>query len=342
MVNRKNKQKKRKGMNPVTASRSHDKLVHGVCALTDPFCIEAKGARWADQIGQTVTFTYQARQIISLTTGVGDSWAAVYIDPAYALNSVAPGAYYRTLDVDSSEFGGFTPANPTTGNVDDQLASFLASDVATGARVVSAGATWWDVAPRTGVGGTVVATEFSSHDSYLNYASSGMRASATNMGNCVMVHDRRKDGTWICRPSNPNAYKFVSIGDSADDNFGNLRTSLLVAASGAAETTLLNIEIVINFEFTVSSESVFARTAKPNPMSAGNLLAAKSAGMAESSMNSFIEGGKETAKRYVHSLASRVAKQLGSAAAGYVGTLMGGPVGGVGSMAAYGAIMDVD
>lgn len=311
---------------------SSDKLVHDVCGLTDPFCIHADGARWSDDVGQTATITYQSRSIITVSSDANGR-AALYIDPAYALNAAAPGAVYRQLTLAGVVA---TAGNPVT-IPDSTLANLLASDVTTGARLISAGATWWDVVPATGAGGRVIASEITNFKAYSNMSSGTFGVNNAVLSPNVQVSDRRQPNSWICRPSNPMAYNFLNSQDS-DDLYQEIRTALILAVSGPASTPLIEIELVMNFEFTVTVESVYSRLATPHPTSASNRLAAKTAGKLESAMQPFIEGGKASVGRYITNLAKSAANAAMRAAGAYVGGMIAGPVG---AGAGY-AIMDVD
>jgi hypothetical protein len=129
-------------------------LEKAVCALTDPFCIEARGAQWSDQVGNTATITYQSRMVFSLIAD-GSGWVSLYFDPQYCVNTVTPGAIYRIL---SSAAGIANVGNPNT--VDPILAALVSGSVTSGMRIVSAGARWWDIAAMTGVGGSVISSRW--------------------------------------------------------------------------------------------------------------------------------------------------------------------------------------
>jgi hypothetical protein len=327
MVNRQRRPKAKQASKAVVKStrapRRPDQtsqIAHKVCGLTDPFCIHADGARWSDQVGNVSTITYQSRILVNVqSNSSGD--AAVYFDPAYAMNSVNPGAYHQALTVTA---GAVTAANPTTVG-DATLASLLASSVTTGARVVSAGATWWDTVAATGAGGSVIATEVPNYKAYTNTPGTFSSTQATLSAN-VMVMDRRKHGSWISRPSNPAAYNFLNSQDS-DDLYQEVRTALILCVTGPPSLTVIKLELVVNFEFTVTLESIYGRIAKPNPSNASNLLAARVAGKVESAMQPFFEGGKTLVGRAIATVATRAARAALTAAGAYLGGPSGAVVG---------------
>jgi hypothetical protein len=261
-------------------------------------------------------------------------YAAITFFPDYAIYH-GGGDFYKINVVTTTSVA---TGSPDSG--DGVLPTVLDTANASGARIVSAGCTWWDVAPATGAGGFVIATEWANYDSYANASGSAFTGSSASVGQQSNVTDRRKRGSWVSRPSAPNAYNFNTTDTGVTPEF--MRTGVTLVCTGAASTTVLNVEMVLNFEIQVSAESAYSRMVRPNPVSSLSIKAASISGDVESKMSPFIEGGKEAVKRYVHDHAANaigfVARSIGAAVGGY----LGGPPGMAAGYSAGGYIMDVD
>lgn len=305
-----------------------DALVHRLCAMTDPFCKAANGARWTDAIGQTATITYQSR-VITIVESNSSGYGALSFVPDFCFRG-SNGYYYvnNTVTVASAAI-----VSPTQG--DEVLQTLLGAAHTQGGRIVSAGASWWDIVPATGSGGAVIATEFASYPSLKVSPGSppALDVRGTGWGSRSEVYDRRTKGSWICRPSDPMAYTFYDADSLADK-----RTCLFLAPNGPASSGLIEVEMVINFEFQVSAASILNRTLKPNPVNEVSTHAAKLAGQTESQMSSFIAGGKQAVNAYVHRLGQTVARASMSA----IGNAIGGPTGGYIAGAISNIAMEVD
>lgn len=303
-----------------------DALVHRLCAMTDPFCTAANGARWTDAIGQTATITYQSR-VLTIMTANSSGYAALSFVPDFAF--AGSNGYFYTQNVVTTASAAIVA--PDQG--DQVLQTLLGGAYTQGGRIVSAGATWWDIVPATGSGGAVIASEFASYYALSGAPGSVLDVRGTGWGNRSEVTDRRAKGSWICRPSDPTAYAFHDSTSQADK-----RTCLFLAPNGPASGVLIEVEMVINFEFQVSAASILNRTLKPNPVNPISTHAAKLAGVAESQMSSFIAGGKQAVTSYIHRLGQNVAR----ASFGAVGTAIGGPAGGIIAGAIGNMAMEVD
>jgi len=300
--------------------------------MTDPFCDAAIGARWTDAVGQTATLTYTSKSVVTLTAGTSGRAALTFV-PSFALANTN-GFFYI-----ENAFSGTSVVVAGPDTSDGVLPSILTADNTAGARIVSAGCTWWDVSSATSAGGSVIATEWSDYNSYNNAVLGLFPDSSLGLGSRATVCDRRKPCSWISRPSGPDAYNFIDITGAIDHHN---RTAVTIIANGSASVPLIAVEFSINFEIQVSAESVFTRMVRPNPVSQVAVQAARVAGQLESGMDPFIAGGKDAVHRAITNGASRF---VGSAL-GYGARLAGAYFGGVPGAIAGGAgmdlIMDVD
>lgn len=316
MVKQKNKSKKRQmTVSRRPSSAQAQTLAKKVCALTDPFCHASHGMRWTDD-GDSATITYQRREVVTVTTGATYAWA-----------------YLQFFPGNGGDLDTYTSA-AATGNAATIAANasgtFTVTDSET-VRVVSAGARWFDVAPATSAGGHVIASEC---QSYNHVAGKTVTSGDANFTNKVKVYDRRQPVTWISKPTATNAYGWYQPSATPTQDVTNRRSGLILAVTGAAGTAVLEVELVVNYEFTINADTLLARIAGASPSNPSTRFAAKVAYEMESSMDTFVARSSDAAIQHLENVALHYVKKGLAATAGY---LLGGPAG-----ATAGLIMDVD
>jgi len=277
-------------------SNAKRQVVESVCAVTDPFCPAASGARWADK-SAVGTATMQSRMIITLATGTNGYGALLffpsctkYFFQQYALTS-----------------GTLTPTT-LTGEAGSTSAFFSYCDTV---RVVSAGLRCWDIAASTAIGGSIVITEYPNFKAVenipLNVASSGQGIKTTFM-------DRRKEVSFVTKPSNDNAYDFSDTNENPGTGGDNCRTGCLLTVSGAASNSVLAIEVVINYEGNlIAATAIQGTTAKPKQKSvqAVNAVSLKT----DESFPSVIQGSAERVGSVIKQAAWSALEEVASEAA---------------------------
>jgi hypothetical protein len=325
MVSRKKATKKKKNRQKTPFTRGIDPfLLENVCALNDPFCPKSKGMRFVSATGNLATLTYQSRLLVTATTNT-NGFVGFYIDPQFSLKLGTADIYRPLIQV------GSAPGYVATGVpsvADSVLAAAYASDEFGSGRVVSAGVRWWDVAPSTSAGGNVVVMEMNGFQAFRR--ATNINCDETQVGSCNDIFDRRTPASWISRPCDAQAYEFV---DPLEDNvaINDKRTSLLMFITGGDSETVLSIEIVINYEFTVGASSILQRYIKPASQSNKLKQAVVLSGRIEGGMKSFYTGIKDRVSLEIRNYATSFLK--GAAKAAFRG--LAGPIGSL-------AIMDVD
>jgi len=235
--------------------RAHDSaaataLATQICAVTDPFCGHAVGARWnRPGVAEPPTYTATRRFIVPVTTG-DTGTAVLVVAPSY-------GRYvYHTEGLNTTNaFTGFGPSDLDGGDT----GIYDAGDGGQGtlARVTNAGVRWWDTAPATGTGGTVIchdvadltdleADNLTTSDVYTVYES--------------MLLDRRKPAAWVSRRvGGTQSAEFKEPG-STGGRFGAASgfSGLLLYVTGPASTTVLNVEIVLHLEIMQRRDKNFS------------------------------------------------------------------------------------
>jgi hypothetical protein len=269
-------------------------MTEQVCKVTDPFCVEAVGAKWLGGEGTTATLSVNVRQLVTLTTGAaGDATLG------YTPGTNTIGFYSVTAT-----------ANQPSGTIPTAGSAYLTSVANSAAtmRCVSAGARWWDIGPSTGVGGRVNMTEYPTFEAYRSDLKDSYDL---NQGSKSSSFDRRKEGLWITTTSDENAYKFgPPVGSGTTAGFIDSRTCLFLGVTGPGNTPVLQVELVANYEFTFALNSIQSRMATKtvNPPNSG--LITQAVTVIEANMETFFQGGVRAFGQLVRGHASRALQRL--------------------------------
>ncbi len=272
-----------------------DRLGEQVCAMNDPFCPRANGARWST-VGSTPTVTYQYRGIVTLTPASDSAgWAAMAFCPSNSKN------FYSTTDLSLAGLSWAVPANLNAG--DTALSAYM--DACDEVRVVSAGLKWWDVSPKTGAGGTVVCQEYSSYD---DIGGTTVNVAALTAAPVTDAIDRRnpQGGCWIQRPTDFNAYEFrAPVTNNNDTDNNNARSALIIGVSGELNTPLITVEMVINYEGVPAAASALLRLGKAQRDSALTRAAVQLSDGVWSSIQTIRKGATASISAYIKNYAKR-------------------------------------
>jgi hypothetical protein len=218
-------------------SRTH--LAMQVCSRINPFCREALGAKIPDEsAGFTVTF--QSRYFIQ-TNSDSNGNGAVYLQP-YPVSS-----YYYPSSVNNAN-GIIAWASPAAS---PDYAALLATyrDL----RVVSWGARTITTQPWTTAQGLAI---ISTVQTIPTAASTGAIsvASMTNGSDTQCYAVRDLDATFISKPTDHMWTAFANVaspGGDADSLAPPWSQFLMLLTQGTPSVTLLNTEVVVNYELRV-------------------------------------------------------------------------------------------
>lgn len=212
--------------------------VHELCAVTNPFCDQAQGAP-SPYGASTFTVPYTNRVVGSFTTGAsGEGYIAVRATP-YATN------YINSAEA-STTWAIRTGYDTAVGSPP----SFISE-----ARVVSAGVRWWPINAMTSARGTTVIVPMPDCSGFFD----GTAPSLLEMVNSPQVHVCSIDdeGCYIMGPQSPDSRDFIEAGAATPTDTQTGFDNVLIAVTGAASTTYLGFEIVINYEGLVDTTQSF-------------------------------------------------------------------------------------
>ena len=210
-----------------------------VCALTDPFCPEAKGIRLPDS-DTAPAVPYQSRTFGQFNT-VGDGSQAI----SFKANL---GASFRTATgLDASSNLEVTTWG-TWGAVSDHATIV---NFAKQVRIVNWGVRIWSMAAPTDQGGSIrVITSAEEAVNGQTFSGGLFEEVETYPVYDTMVH-------WVSKPMGNEYKEYASPGHTADYN------QLTVFIVGAAASSAFGYEIVYNIEAVVAIDNTLAAVAVP-------------------------------------------------------------------------------
>lgn len=214
-----------------------------VCALLDPFCEHANGAKYnAPGFADAPSVPFQAKTILTLTTGdtgynimffhpngFATPWAAKPVNTSLSVTVPTSQAEFQTYD---------NFFNCPLSSVADGL-------LATRMRVVSCGLRITDAAPMTGAGGFI---KCFSIDNFADWATDAINVSSALSHNTQRHFNRRVKGGVTLVPR-----RLGIVSETVDDvREWSLSTqgweSFCIIVSGSPSTVVCNVELVINYE----------------------------------------------------------------------------------------------
>jgi hypothetical protein len=235
---------------PPPNTSEHESVLTG---LTDPFSPEAHDARYPDQgAGRTLTFTQKFATVIS-TDGNGNSAAAFNPKvnfPFIKSNSIGGTVvtWPATWDAGGSIGGNLVNAygrsyRPTSMGV--RVSNLLSATASSGYMVIAKG----------GIPPPVLGTTTISPQGFTGYD----------------VHPMAHGGEWhaVSHPSSARGYTMKDCSEfntniqAGDDSW---ETVYLFVVGSAASTSVLYVELVINYEYTAQEDATIAQMAAPQPV----------------------------------------------------------------------------
>lgn len=309
-------------------------LVRAVCAVTDPFCLHAVGAKWNSATSDIPSYTYTTRTIKTVTTG-DTGWAYLVVVPNVSAKNHKQGT------VDTSTTVTMPTMAQLTGS--SGLDSTAQGSFAQKARIVSCGVRYWDIAPATSAGGQVIMQALDYHD----YAGDSVDITDVNTMVPHAVFDRRAGGAWVARRGPvAMADQFLEIVADAT-TYPYTMENLILAVSGSPDTAVLAVEIVTHWEIL----PVRGRSSYSGASNAGRIARQVIEGLAavqSTQTQAVMVSGKPSAvsaklRNDAISIGKYVLREYGPKAIGAGAAYFGGPAAGAlaGGAASYGlSLMD--
>jgi hypothetical protein len=267
-----------KSMNMPTKVQTHPMVPRGVhekvCAITDPFCANARGARYPDGAGGN-TLTFQVRAHVSLATlSVGGT-------VAYFLGSLP----YSYIQAASYSAGNYTLNTTYTQTTQAQTwAAYLGTY-----RLTTAGIIIRNVLPALTAQGYIIVSKETTPPPV-----SSVIAAGDVYGNEVETRPlfAGQEVSVMFKPVGSIARTFSGGNSSTTTNTGwdNIKIEV---SGGPASTTVLDVEILYNVEFqlNLSNEGLHQFIANQNAAPAQHAIEASNNVI--SKMGSIVTGGVE-------------------------------------------------
>jgi hypothetical protein len=262
-------------------------IVHGVCAVTNPFCGAARGAKWFSTSAVS-TITHQEVVFLPIATGTQGS-------NLFAFFPNTSGLHYK-----SQAMGTLTLNITTLGGATPDTTSFL--NACATVRIVSAGIQVWDAAPMTDVGGVTIMTEFANFTAIDGIS---LAWSSATQGSANLLVDRREKSSFVSKPSNDDAYDFI-VPDPLDTKGSeNARTGVVIATTGAPNTTVAYVKFTVNYEGTLLAANAFAQSTSVIPVKVVDPIIKKTTIMADKTASSFYTGAVNTVEKLIETQAGK-------------------------------------
>jgi hypothetical protein len=286
MARKRNRKSKKKTTKVVVSNgrtggnkKQLNKFAELVCAVTDPFCEAAKNAKWFGQ-GSVPTVVYQKKTRVKLTTGSGGNANFLWIPTVDKYDSFTTGN------------NNITPNTDLPTSTDARWATSLDNGEVAAARVVSAGAYWYDVSAATANGGTVTVQTMDGGAGIAPLAATSINPGIPNYSNDVQMYDRRAGGTWVSKACNETSYKFEApqLAATWSSPSQYQRTALMLSASGTISSQVLEIILITNIECELVGTSLMTATASRVPQPLANNRIRDAANSVENSMVSSFKG----------------------------------------------------
>jgi uncharacterized protein YsxB (DUF464 family) len=219
-------------------------LTSQLCNVTNPFCETAAGAV-SPYGASTFTFPYTNRTVGSFSTGASGE--------GYILVSATPNANNLIISPEATTtWGSRTGFNAPVG----AAPAFIAE-----ARVVSAGVRWWPINAMTSARGTVVVTPIP--DTAVFFGSTRNLNEMINSAQ-VSVVSIDTESAYVMGPQSPDARDFIPVGSPTNSKNTGF-DAVCIAVTGAASTTYLGFEVIINYEGLIDATASFIGGAQPSP-----------------------------------------------------------------------------
>lgn len=237
---------KRKNKKMGKNSAHHSKIT---CSILDPFCVHAMNAKYPD--GQSInTLTYQSRTTLAITTSAS-GYASLVFTPDhnqynYLKDQTAPGTYDANFRASDSNLAGII----SDAGICEQV------------RIVSAGIAIRWTYPSTVTRPTCIIADVSDPTDLFGTGVTAGVVSSIGQNTKVLIGNQ--DVYWVVRPidASRRLYGLPIAGSTARSKLYN---ACLISINGANSTTYGVFELVINYEYTVKTNSQYNQFASAPP-----------------------------------------------------------------------------
>lgn len=230
-------------MIPAMDPQLKQSAIETICAVTDPFCWKAKGSRWPDGDGMGA-IAAQVRGHQSIPT-LANGGTLVVSTASFEVGVLYTASYAGGNYTMNSSYSAFPGASSFTG----QAITY---------RIVTAGIIIRNMAPALTTSGYVIITRNTNA-----YSGSGVVPTGNVYGTESTTHAicAGMEVPVIFRPLGSSARAFVPVNSGAPDLKWDVITVEIVGAP--ASTTVLDLEFVLNIEYTQSNNNLFLQQLVP-------------------------------------------------------------------------------
>lgn len=298
-------------------------LVHKICSVTDPFCEAASGAKWPDADTTVATLPWTARGYVPITTDANGDASVMFCPELLRIGSVNLGPRYATGTVSGSSVGygswGVVGGDPSLINIigTQRIVSAGVKAITTTSLNTSQGVAYFQQV----AGGTnmdLINAPFGS----LNYP----RVDTFSLKSSVPIFHIFKAGSMDSRTLSSVDTSDEVVNTDTDD-WSILQIQVV---GGAPNTTVMNVEFVAHYEFTIKGVGGFLNSVATPPPRAHPAVIQASKDVAITLPT--LQGSVQSIGAIVHQSAMQAIKGLAQTGAVYaaraVGSYFGGPVAG--------------
>jgi hypothetical protein len=308
---------------PKKRTKNLERLLEGVCAVTDPFCPAAATAKWSS-VGSVHTLTQRVMFELRFLTDTNGYGCLVWMPTIDKYQANLASNTYITSG---------SNLTISSGVYSTMLANFKR------ARIVSAGCTWSNTSSANEVGGSTYVHEIEDYASY-NVNSGTIRINEFGYFSNEQMSNRMQSGSFVSRPLTEDAYEFALPNLSYDATLANYRrTGIFIGCYGAASSIPIVVQCYVNYEFTFDTAEMFGgRLSVPKPLKDETQMISQVATDVDNIMPSFFRRAGDRIASEVKSYALDAIGNLASNTVSAIATYLGGPAGGFATK----LIMDVD
>lgn len=309
--------------------QSANKLVHAICAITDPFCHGAEGSKYPDSASiKTLTWDSEYYGTAS-TDATGRAAIIIGADPAsqYSIVSTWSGA---TMTIATSTAPSTAPSwsawSGVTG-VSYRVVSLGVELRCISSAMTNQGSIGIAVLPSTVADMTTIGIDLDS----MNFASN-VRVSANSGQSLAAISYNDGITSKVMKATSAAPVNRVT-------SYGN-DTMFAYIVGGPASTAAIQVRIVAHYELAFSSSTVFNTLATPSALENGTVQTGSN--FVKKALDQVVVGGAKEVERRVHNTATHFGGMLVRMGASAIGGYFGGPAGAIAAGGAAGMIMDVD
>jgi len=312
-------------LRPVRSMAISSNLARAVCSLADPFCPAAYGAKYPDS-ASTKTLAWTMETYAPLFTDANGLGATIISpDPAEGFRTATIVGSSVTAISAASAYPGYSNFSAVPG-IQYRIVSMGVHAVSTLAAMNNSGTLGILNVPASS--GTVGATVNIGSTQY----SANSRVPMNSPGGMTSVPRNDGQSARLFTYSDPQASPYVRAA--------GWDIPIVYVAGGPANSTVGQIRVVIHYEFTFASGTVFNQAATPAAQENDALTSGYNFVMRR--LTPVIKGGTEQVERLTMAAANSFGQTAFRAGATALGGFFGGPSGALTGYSAANLIMDVN